>query len=100
MREVFAEFREPPAQEVWAVVRGKAAVTLASIFGPIDSPRLVDEAQRRGLRVEVLRSDTVSYLPHNTTTGAALVIENDAEAAEVATRMMVAGVPVDVEEVD
>jgi hypothetical protein len=100
LREVFDEFKERMAQDVWTLVRGKEVVTLTRVFGPIDASRLVGDAQGRGLRVEVQRSDRVGYLPHNTTTRMALLIEDDNEAAEVAKRMIAAGVPVDLEEVD
>jgi hypothetical protein len=46
------------------------------------------------------RAHTISYLPHNTTTGVALLIEDDEEAAVIANRMLAEGVPVDREEID
>jgi hypothetical protein len=100
MREVFAELRGRTAAKVWAAVRGKEWLALDTVYGPIDAPRLVDAARGRGLRVEVRPTDTISYLPHNTTTGVALLIEDDEEAAVIANRMLAEGVPVDREEID
>jgi hypothetical protein len=100
MREVFEELRALPASAVWAATHGRESLALQQQFSLIDGPRLVEEARNRGLRVEVLRSDTVSYLPYNETTKAARIIEDDAVAAAVASRMKLEGVRVRLQEVD
>jgi hypothetical protein len=99
MREVFDELQGQTADVVWAAARGKETVTLDGL-SPMDTPRLTQAARARGLRVEVHRTDTVSHLPYNDTTRAALVIEDDGLAAAVANRMLLAGVRVRSEEVD
>jgi hypothetical protein len=100
MRVVFDEFRSLSAHDVWAVTRGKSVIELATVFGPIDEPQVSREAHRRGLRVEVVGTGTVSYRAHNTATGASFAIEFETVGAEVARRMIAAGCPVDVAVVD
>lgn len=100
MRAVFGVLGERSSESVWSEVRGKTSVAIAGEYSPIDAPELVREARKRGLRVDVASVEATSYVAYNERTTEAVVIEDDALAAEVARRMMDAGVPVRWAEID
>ena len=100
MREVFEELQSRSAQAIWTEVRGELRVVLRQVYSPVDAPGVAERAWAQGLRVEVIGADTVSYLPFNRKTEAALVIESDELLASVAERMLVAGAPSEHIEVD
>jgi hypothetical protein len=81
MREVFEELRAQPAHAVLADLRGQLRLALAEPYSSMSASPLVTAARARGLRLEVLGTDTVEYLPFNKKTRSALVIENDELAA-------------------
>jgi hypothetical protein len=100
LREVFDEFRDRPAQELWEELSGNGRIAIERVYSPKDVERVVDAATARGLKVELSARESIGYVPVNTHTQSALLIEDDELAREVAERMLAAGVACEIADVD
>ena len=93
LKKLLDEFRDRPMSEVFQELRGQSTYTLSRTLGNIESRNLTEASRRLGLKVKADAIDRSSYLPVRAD-GLAMLIEDDEEAAEVARRMIAAGVPV------
>jgi hypothetical protein len=93
LKKLLDEFRDRPMSEVFQELRGQLTYTLSRTLGSMESYRLTEAARRLGLNVKVDAIDRSSYLPEHSD-GYVSLIEDDELAAEVARRMIAAGVPV------
>ncbi len=82
----------PAAARAFAGTGGR--LELGEFPGP-QARRLLDQLGGAGLRTELRVTSGVSYLPLDRTTGAALIVEDNAEARILAEEMIRAGVPVE-----
>src|SRR5262245_43147528 len=77
LRQCLPEFRDVPP----AIARARAGtdgrLALGELHGP-EARRLLDDLRRAGLRAELRNTSGVSYLPLDRTTGAALIVEDEA----------------------
>jgi hypothetical protein len=93
LRKLLDEFRDRPMSEVLQQLRGQSTFTLPRTLGNIEARYLTESARRLGLNVNADAIDRSRYLPEDST-GYAMLIEDEELAAEVARRMIAAGVPV------
>lgn len=93
VRRCSPQFQHLAPAAVRATIGESGLLQLGVLPSP-EARELIRAAEAQGLRVIAECASCVSYLPHNLTTGSAWLIEDDAEAAEVARAMMAAGVPV------
>jgi hypothetical protein len=94
LRRCLPEFRHLPP----AATRNRAGTSGRLELGELPGPearRLVEDLQHAGLRTELRNTSCVSYLPLDRTTGAALIVEDEAESRRLAADMMRAGIPVE-----
>jgi len=99
LRGLLDEFRDTPMSEVWKRLRGQASYALANTLSNLEMRRLTDNAKHLDLTVSVDPVDRSGYLPVYSD-GSAMIIEEDVIAAEVARRMIEAGVEVQEVHVD
>jgi hypothetical protein len=66
----------------------------------LEARAIISRAQSLGLRADSTTCLRTSYVFENRTTGAVLLVEDDAQAAQLANEMIAAGVPVREVEVD
>ena len=85
--------------EVWTRLRGQTSYALANALSNIEMRRLTDNAKHLDLTVSVDSVDRGGYLPVYLD-GSAMIIEDGVVAAEVARRMIEAGVEVEEVHVD
>lgn len=93
LRELLDEFRDRPMSEVLQQLRGNSTYMLPRTLGNIEARHLTEAARRLGLNVNADAIGRSGYLPEHST-GYAMLIDDDELAAEVARRMIAAGVPV------
>jgi hypothetical protein len=93
VRRCLPQYRHMAPATVRATIGESGELPLGELFTP-DALELIKAAEEQGLRVVAERASFVSYLPFDRTTGCAWLIEDEAEAAEVARAMLAAGVPV------
>lgn len=93
LKKLLDEFRDRPMSEVFQELRGQSTYTPSRTLGNIEARHLTESARRLGLNVKVDRIDRSSHLPVHSA-GYASLIDDDELAAEVAKRMIAAGVPV------
>jgi hypothetical protein len=94
LRRYLPGFRDVPPATARARAGDRGRLELGDLPGP-EARRLWDELRRAGLQAELHNTSGVSYLPLDRTTGAALIVEDDAEAQRLAEEMIRAGVPVE-----
>jgi phosphatidylserine/phosphatidylglycerophosphate/cardiolipin synthase-like enzyme len=94
LRRCLPEFRDLPPATARARAGADGRLALGELPGP-EARRLSDDLRRAGLRAELRNTSAVTYLPLDRTTGAALIVEDDAEARRLAEQMIRAGVPVE-----
>jgi hypothetical protein len=93
LREVFKELRARPPNVLLGELRGQSQLRLLTVYGPIDSPRVVEEARRRGLNVEVESTSHIDRAPRHERNGL-LLIEDPELRRDVCDRMVSEGLRV------
>jgi hypothetical protein len=93
LRKSLPEFGDLSPAAARERARAIGRVALEEMWGP-EARRLAVRLQHAGLRTEIRNTSYISYLPIDRTTGAALLIEDEAESRRVTDEMLRAGIPV------
>ncbi len=98
VRELMPRLRDVPPAELRACARD--GILELGEFGTIEGPRVLHDARKLGLRVEVERQSTVRHLCFNRTRNVAILEDDPVEAERLAAQMLAAGVRLVEVEVD
>ena len=93
IRSLLDCFRDTPMSAVWSQLRGQSSYMLKDTLGNLEMRWLVDASDRAGLKTSVSSINSGGCLPVHVD-GHMLIIEDDGLAAQVAQKMIGAGVPV------
>lgn len=98
VRNLLPEFSsEPPGQVRQRIRDGRLDL---GVLSALDARAIITRAAALGLRVDSTVSTRTAYVFEDRTAAAVLVVEHDDQAAQLASEMIAAGVPVRDVEVD
>lgn len=95
LRGLLDEFRNIPINIVFNELRGQGTYLLPRDLSNLEMRSMMEQAQQLGLCTSVVEDDQSGYLPIHDS-GLAMIIEDNAIAVEVASRMLEAGLVVEV----
>jgi len=93
LRRVIPEYREKPAAEVVAAIRGIGQVDLGVRSG-MEARRLMKNADLQGLKIVAKDASVTIWQPRDLTAQQALLLEDEEEAERIAAMLIEAGIRV------